>query len=183
MLWLYPDGTVTFSCWTIFSIFLSNVYKGECQHSALINDSLILDQCQVHVCIVSYNIKRTRNSVMVMAALYWYNTYSRGRRGRDRMVVGSTYAISAYHHKSCEFESCWWRGVLDTTLWDKVCQWLATCRWFSPNTPVFSTNATDRHDITEILLKAVLNTINLFIVTIISSYFLMRNNRYHFYSL
>jgi hypothetical protein len=38
------------------------------------------------------------------------------------MVVGSTYAISAYHHKSCEFESCWWRGVLDTTLWDKVCQ-------------------------------------------------------------
>jgi hypothetical protein len=27
-------------------------------------------------------------------------------RGRDRMVVGSTtsYAINAYHHKSCEFE-------------------------------------------------------------------------------
>jgi hypothetical protein len=29
------------------------------------------------------------------------------RRGRDRMVVGfiTTYAISACHHKSCEFES------------------------------------------------------------------------------
>ena len=29
------------------------------------------------------------------------------RRGRHRMVVGfiTTYAISAYHHKSCEFES------------------------------------------------------------------------------
>jgi hypothetical protein len=29
------------------------------------------------------------------------------RRGRDRMVVGfkTTYAISAYHHWSCEFES------------------------------------------------------------------------------
>ena len=29
-----------------------------------------------------------------------------GRRGRDRMVAGftTTYAISAYHHKSCEFE-------------------------------------------------------------------------------
>jgi hypothetical protein len=28
--------------------------------------------------------------------------------GRDRMVVGFTiiYAISAYHHKRCEFESC-----------------------------------------------------------------------------
>jgi len=47
----------------------------------------------------------------------------RGRRGRDRIVVGftTTGAISAYHHQSCEFESCSWRGVLDTTLCDKVC--------------------------------------------------------------
>ena len=34
-------------------------------------------------------------------------------------------------------------------------------RWFSPDTPVPSTNKTDRHDITEILLKVALNTINL----------------------
>jgi hypothetical protein len=27
-----------------------------------------------------------------------------------------------------------WRGVLDTTLYDKVCQWLTTGRWFSPGT-------------------------------------------------
>ena len=33
-------------------------------------------------------------------------------------------------------------------------------RWFSPGTPVSSTNKTDRHDIAEILLKVVLNTIN-----------------------
>ena len=32
-------------------------------------------------------------------------------------------------------------------------------RWFSPGPPVSSTNKTDRHDITEILLKVVLNTI------------------------
>ena len=32
-------------------------------------------------------------------------------------------------------------------------------RWFSPGTPVSSTNKTDRHDITEILLKVALNTI------------------------
>jgi hypothetical protein len=31
-------------------------------------------------------------------------------------------------------------------------------RWFSPGTPVSSTNKTDRHD--EILLKVALNTIN-----------------------
>ena len=50
------------------------------------------------------------------------------------------------------------RGVLDTTLCDKVCQRLATRRWFSPGTPV-SSNKTDRHDITEILLKVALSTI------------------------
>jgi len=33
--------------------------------------------------------------------------------------------------------------------------------WFSPGTPVSSTNKTDCHDITEILLKAALNTIAL----------------------
>jgi hypothetical protein len=32
--------------------------------------------------------------------------------------------------------------------------------WFSPGTPVFSNNKTDRHDITEILLKRALTTIN-----------------------
>jgi hypothetical protein len=43
------------------------------------------------------------------------------------------------------------RGVLDTTLCDKVCQSLAAGRWFSPGTPVSSTNKTDLHDVTEIL--------------------------------
>jgi hypothetical protein len=32
---------------------------------------------------------------------------------------------------------------------------------FSPDTPVSSTNKTNRHEITEILLKEALNTINL----------------------
>jgi len=50
--------------------------------------------------------------------------------------------------------------LLDTTLCDKVRQLLATCQWFSPGTPVSSTNKTDRHDITDILLKVPLNTIN-----------------------
>ena len=46
-----------------------------------------------------------------------------------------------------------------TTSRDTVCQWLATDRWFSPGTPVSSTNKTDRHDITELLLKVASNTI------------------------
>jgi hypothetical protein len=51
------------------------------------------------------------------------------------------------------------RGVLDTTLWDKVCQWNAAGRWFSPDTTVFSTDKTDRHDLTDILLKVAFNSI------------------------
>jgi len=43
---------------------------------------------------------------------------------------------------------------------DKVYQLLAHGRWFSPGTPASSTTKTGRHDIAEILLKVVLNTIN-----------------------
>jgi len=46
-----------------------------------------------------------------------------------------------------------------TTLCDKVCQWFETGRLFSPGPPVSSTNKTDHHEITEILLKVALNTI------------------------
>jgi hypothetical protein len=56
-------------------------------------------------------------------------------RGRDRMVVGFTILLR--------------RGVLDTTLSDKVCQKLAAGRWFSPGTPIFYTNKTDRYPLTQ----------------------------------
>jgi hypothetical protein len=49
------------------------------------------------------------------------------------------WIYKAYHHLRCEFKS--W-CVLDTTLCDKVCQWLAAGQWL-----IFSTNKTDRHDI------------------------------------
>ena len=47
---------------------------------------------------------------------------------------------------------------------DKVCQRLATGQWFSPGTRVSSTNKTDHHNITEILLKMSLNTITLTLI-------------------
>ena len=76
---------------------------------------------------------------------------------RNRMIVGftTTFAISAYH------QMLWVRISIRarcTTLCDKVCRWLVTGRWFSPGTSVSLTNKTDRHDITEILLKVALNT-------------------------
>ena len=59
------------------------------------------------------------------------------------------------------FFFCSWPGVLNTTLCDNVCQWFAAGGWFSPGTPVSSTNKNDCHDITKILLKLALYTINL----------------------
>jgi hypothetical protein len=67
----------------------------------------------------------------------------------------TTYSISAYHHKCCEFESQLGRGVRHHVI--KFISDFATGQWFSP---VSSTNKTDRHDITETLLKVALNTIN-----------------------
>ena len=45
------------------------------------------------------------------------------------------------------FKSTSWRGVLDTTLCDKACQWFTTDQWFLQ---VFFTNKTNCHDITDI---------------------------------
>jgi hypothetical protein len=59
----------------------------------------------------------------------------------------TTYAISAYHHWCCEFESRSKRGVQHYVI---KFVWFATGCWFSPGLPVSSTNKTDRHDITEL---------------------------------
>ena len=83
-----------------------------------------------------------------------YVPINRGCCGRDRMVVGFT--ISAYHHLCCEFEPHSSEVYLIQHYEIKLCQWLAASQWFSL---VSSTNTTDLHDITEILLKVALKTI------------------------
>jgi hypothetical protein len=67
------------------------------------------------------------------------------------MVVGftTTYAISTYRHYCCEFESRSGQGVQYY-----VKKFVSDLRQV-----VVSSNKTDRHDIAEILLKVVLNTI------------------------
>jgi len=83
-------------------------------------------------------LRKEAHAGMVKEIVYLYLVFitKGGRRGHDRMVVGFT------------------------TLWDKACQLIATCQWFSPGTPVSPTNKTDHNDITEILLKVALNTIH-----------------------
>jgi hypothetical protein len=65
------------------------------------------------------------------------------------------------------------RGVLDITLCNKVCQWLAASWWFYPGTPVSFTNKTD-HDISEILLKLALNTLTLTLISLYPIYTIPR---------
>jgi hypothetical protein len=95
-------------------------------------------------CILS----RLLNPLINVYRKYQINGSIRGPK--DLIGFTTTCAISACHYKSCEFESRSWQG-------DKVCQWLATSQWFS----LVSSNKTDHHDITEILLKVALNTITL----------------------
>ena len=92
---------------------------------------------------------------LLIATLVSSNLVLGARRGRNRMVVGftTTYAISAYHHWCCEFESRSGRGVQHY-----VIKFVSDLRQVGSRfSPVSSTNKTDRHDITEILLKVVLN--------------------------
>jgi hypothetical protein len=69
--------------------------------------------------------------------------------------------IYNYLCNQCLLSTRSWKGVLDTTLCDKVCQWLATGRFFPS---VSSTNKTDHHNITEILTTVALNTITLSLI-------------------
>ena len=69
--------------------------------------------------------------------------------------------VSFWMFNSCLSPLMLWVRILIRarckTLCDKVCQWLATGRWFCMGTLVSSTNnKTDRHNITEILFKVAL---------------------------
>jgi hypothetical protein len=77
----------------------------------------------------------------VLCSILFYN-WNEGRRGRDRMVVGFTItcAISAYSTKVVSSNP-------NTILCNKVCQWFAAGRWFSPDTSVSPTIKTYHHNI------------------------------------
>jgi len=64
----------------------------------------------------------------------------------------------------------------DATLSNKVCQWLATGRWFSSCTLVSTINKTDSYDVAEILWKVVLSTITLTLQAIIIQYSVLYDN-------
>ena len=82
------------------------------------------------------------NSEMILIMTY---KERRGRRGRDRMVVGftTTCAISAHHHTRCEFEPPSWRCILDI-IWD-VYVYFAIFIFVILHNKKQSNDTTDRH--------------------------------------
>jgi hypothetical protein len=72
--------------------------------------TMTLPVCRTHIAIDINCTPALRKS---KTCSWKVKMYSRGRRGRDRMVVGltTTYAIGAYHHWCCEFKSRYFRGA------------------------------------------------------------------------
>ena len=114
----------------------------------------LLNSCNLLVC--KFPLDATRQKTIFFSQNL--PNAIKGRRDRDRMVAGftTTYAISAYHHWYCEFESRSGRGAQRYVIKfvSDVQQVGGVLRY-----SVSSTNKTDRHDIAEILLKVALSTI------------------------
>ena len=92
---------------------------------------------------------------------YWFKIHEitntgtkRGHCGCDRMAVFFIYNYLCNQCLSPPTLSSNPAQAMCTRycIMDKVCQRLAAGQWFSLATPVFFTNKTDHHDITEILL-------------------------------
>ena len=89
--------------------------------------------------------------------IFNYIIEDRGRRGRDRMVhvqsvpiITKVMSSNPVHHEVYSIQHYVMKFVSN----------LREGLWFSPGTPVSSTNKTDLRDFSEILLEGPLNTIN-----------------------
>ena len=78
--------------------------------------------------------------------------------GHILVQIESTYYNTTSFQIRLHFHSWFFRLFC---IFPHCSPWLAVGWWFSLSTAVSSTNKTDRHDITEILLKVALNTITL----------------------
>ena len=151
-----PNKLLNFLIPTVFMIQFCSDFasKNENRILAIFWNALII-QGNVNSFLFLLHDCRKQKYLHVPFSVHTLNIHcvlSKGCRGHDHMVGGftTTYAISAYHHWCCEFESLSGQSVQHLTV---------TGRWFSPRPPLSSTNKTDRHNTTEIMLKVGLNTI------------------------
>ena len=112
---------------------------------------------KVMYCSADLNLSNRHN------VLYWIDTSVK----QNKYWWVFIYCVSSKVHQIIRWPS--WSWSYGSWIYNYLCNqylsplmlWvrLATGWWFSPGTPVSSTNKTDHHDITEILLKVALNTI------------------------
>jgi hypothetical protein len=71
---------------------------------------IFFGNCMV-VCPTVYGFSLPPFDILKKIVITWFNCW--GRRGHDHMIVRftTTYAIGAYHHWCCDFESRSGRGV------------------------------------------------------------------------
>jgi hypothetical protein len=87
--------------------------------------------------LIRWKVRDCVSNINVYCGL---NVHSKGTEPKYYWKLDIYYRDYAYER--CEFEYHSWWCVLDITLCDKVCQWLVTGLWFSPGTPISSTNKT-----------------------------------------
>jgi hypothetical protein len=146
----------------IYCVFFSYVSKRKVRHGYMggggrvffANYTLILGFVLTTSVVISTDCtgscKSNYHTIMTMADPKWTFIFFKGLNITSTWQLLSQFDKFWYNVFERVNKSRWWRGVLDTTLCDKVCQWPATDQWFSLGTPVSSTNKTDCHDIAEI---------------------------------
>jgi prolipoprotein diacylglyceryltransferase len=114
--------------------------------------SLIYNRINYHIVIfILWLLPYFVNTSVPIKYIVYYNIHKsiipitiEGRSGHDRTLFGFIIC------NQCLSPLMLWVRIppklvlLNITLCDKVCQWLAADRWFSPGTPVSSTNKTNQ---------------------------------------
>ena len=163
ILWLTFFPPPYIFCFLFYFLDMLNIFMF---YHSIINDYIIILFLSTFYCTLLFRYKEKYLSFFLIPIMWSSLSVT---CGRSVVFSGSSGFLHRcgrnYLCNQCLSQLVLWVRisirVRSTTLCDKVCQWLATGRWFSLGTPVSSTNKSDRHDIIEILLKVVLNTINL----------------------
>jgi mitochondrial fission protein ELM1 len=105
----------------------------------------------MHTNILKEEFEDTKGVIRICKSRRTNNIMAKRKRKNDKQR-------STEHCNQCLLPLMWdWISLMTrctrTISCDKVCQRFAAGQWFSTDTPVSSTNKTDCHDITEILLE------------------------------
>ena len=114
--------------------------------------SLIYNRINYHIVIfILWLLPYFVNTSIPIKYIVYYNIHKsiipitiEGRSGHDRRLFGFIICNQCLSPLTLWVRIPPKRILLNITLCDKVCQWLAADRWFSPGTPVSSTNKTDQ---------------------------------------